>query len=467
MSLRVTRRLRGGRALACASVLLSLLLGCGNGHHPPEPGVGRVTPLPPAEPAVLAIPVTISLNVLRAQLDSAFPAADSLDRARCSSLGGVVCHQYVYRREPLDLRMTDDRFELTARLRYRGRVAATRVATLGSCGYAPEAMKRAELRFATSLYWRTDWKLASRGTQLAADLLDPCRVTALGLDATPLMRRVIDAQMRDLTRTVDSLVPATVDLGPVADSLWREFQRPSPLDSASSVWLAMGVERVSLAPVTGGGGAVTTALVVTARPRVVLGAAPAAAPKPLPPLTLADVRPGLRIPVDVQLPFADLGRRAATLLAPEAAAKGITVRAVRLWGAGDTVVVRVDVSGSLSGTFLLRGLVGYDEATRAVRIDDLRYTIESENAMTRLKTTLGAPLIRRALDQATGGGRLNVGAQLDSLRYRLTQQLNGQLAPGVLVGGGITDVRIVGVHTTGDAIVVRVVLDGTARLIVQ
>jgi hypothetical protein len=466
MSVRPLRRRPG----AAGALLLAGLLaaaGCNGGLHVPEPRVGAATPLPPAEPAVLAIPVTISLGVLRAQLERAFPATDSLDRARCAALGGVVCHQYVYRREPLDVRMTDDRFELTARLRYRGRVAASRVATLGSCGYAPDAMRRAELRFATTLFWRSDWALASRDTRLAADLQDPCRVTALGLDATPLMRRVLDAQLRDLTRTADSLIPALATLAPAADSLWRELQRPAALDSAGSVWLAMGVERASLAPVTGVRGAVSTAVVVTARPRVVLGAAPPADARPLPALTLATAAPGLRIPVDVHLPFADLGRRAATLLAPEAAAKGITVRDVRLWGSADTVVVRVDMAGRLAGTFYLRGLVGYDAAARAVRIDDLRWTIESEGAMTRLKATLGAPLIGRALDQATGGGRLNVGAQLDSLRYQLTQQLNRRLAPGVLVGGGIREVRIAGVHTTGDAIVVRVVLDGDARLILQ
>src|SRR5688572_18626586 len=190
---RFSRRGRGGHALALAGALL-LAAGCGNGAHVPTPAVGRAAPLPPPEPAVLAIPVTISLGVLRAQLERALPAADSLDRARCSALGGIVCHQYVYRREPLDVRLTGERLDLTARLHYRGRVAATRVATLGSCGFAPEPMRRAELHFGTTLYWRTDWRLASRNTQIAADLLDPCRVTALGLDATPLMRRVIDAQ---------------------------------------------------------------------------------------------------------------------------------------------------------------------------------------------------------------------------------------------------------------------------------
>ena len=85
----------------------------------------------------------------------------------------------------------------------------------------------------------------------------------------------LTAQADSLTRQVDSLVPAIVDLRPVADSLWRAFQQPLALDGASTAWLSMGVQGVSLAPVVGAGGAMRTAVVLSARPRVQLGAAPA------------------------------------------------------------------------------------------------------------------------------------------------------------------------------------------------
>lgn len=457
--------IRAPRLLGAA---LSLLLAaCANGAHVPPPRIGPAAPLPPVEPAVMSIPIVISLARIRAELDAAFPPADSLDQARCSALGGVVCHQYVYRRDPLEVRMTGDRFELATRLRYRGRVAMTRLANLGSCGYGAEPMRRAELRFATSLYWRSDWRLASRGTSLAADLQDACRVTALNLDATPLMRRIVDAQLRDLTAMADSIIPGVADLAPAADSLWREFQRPSALDSTRTLWLAMNAERVSLAPVSGAPGTVRTGIVITARPRVVLGAAPPATTNPLPSLTLSNAPAGLRIPVDVTLPYRELGRYALATLRAEAAAGGLELREVLLWGAGDTLVVRLDMAGKLDGSLYLVGRLGYDAPSRTVRIDDLRYTVESQGMMNSLKVTLGAPLIRRALNQATSNGRLDVGAQLDSARHTLTQQLNRQLAPGMLVGGGITDVRIEGLHTTPDAIVVRVRLEGAAQLIVQ
>ncbi|MHB1225452.1 MAG: DUF4403 family protein, partial [Gemmatimonadaceae bacterium] len=395
------------------------------------------------------------------------PVSDSLDHVRCTALGGAVCHQYVYRREPLQLGMLDDRFSLVAPLRYRGRMALPRVGGVGSCGYAPEPMRHAELRFSTSLYWRTDWRLGARNTTLAADLSDRCEVTVLDVDATPFMRRMADAQLRDMRHELDSIIPALVDLRPAADSLWRLLQRPMALDSTGSVWLAMGLDGVGLAPVTGAGGTIRTTVVLTARPRVVLGARPVNGARTLPRLSVAPATAGLRVPVDVALPFDELGRRATALLAAESAGKDLRVREVRVWGAGDTAVVRLELDGRVDGTLYLAGRVRYDAADRALRLDDLRYTVESTHLMTRLKVTLGAPLVRRALDQATSHGRLDVGAQLDSVRLQLNSQLNRQLGPGLSVGGGISDVRVIGLYVTSDAFIVRVELVGSAQIFVQ
>lgn len=461
-------RSRSTLALIIRGALLIGLAGCGGAPRVPEPQVGRVTtPLPRIEPALIAIPVTISLGAIRARLDSVFPAADSLDQARCVALGGTVCHQYVYRREPLEVAMRDDRFTVGARLRYRGRVALPRMGGLGSCGYAPESMRRANLSFATSLYWRADWRLGSRATELTADLVDSCTVTMLAMDATPYMRRMAEGQLAALRREVDSIIPALVDLRPAADSLWRLLQQPMALDSAGDAWLTMGTESVGLAPVTGVDGAIHTTVVLTARPHVVLGARPGAGSRSLPTLTLAPRASGLRIPVDVSLPFDELGRRATTVLAGEGAGKGLTVREVRVWGAAGTAVVRVDVAGRVDGTFYLVGRVGYDPAARAMKVDGLRYTVESRGLMSRLKVTLGAPLIRRALDDATSHGELDLGAQLDSVRHTLTSQLNRRLGPGISVGGGVREVRVDGIHTTPTSFVVRVTLLGEAQLFVQ
>jgi hypothetical protein len=458
---------RRSRTLCAASLLAAAA--CGGHFIVPAPATSgaAVASLPPIERATVVLPVTIAMSALRARLDSVFPPSDSLDRAKCSAMGGLVCHQYVYRRDTLDLSMVGDRMTLFTRLRFRGRVGLPGVGGIASCGYAPEAMRRAEFRFATSLYWRADWRLASRATVLSPNILDPCQVTLLRVDATPAMKRVIDGQLAGLKQQFDSIVPAVADLRPAADSMWRVMQRPFAIDSASTIWFTMAPDAVSLAPLTGTGDAVATAIVLTAHPRVTVGTRPAPDLRPLPSLTLSTAHSGIHVPLEIELPFDDLSKRATALLAGEVAGKGITVNDVAVWGVGDSVVVKVDIKGRMSGAVYLVGRVGYDAASRSVLIGDLRYTIESDSKMSSIKATLGAPRIHRALDAATGHGRLAIGAQLDAVEQQLDAQLNRELAPGVSLSGAVHDVRIERLYSTQSAFVLRVVFDGDAKIIVD
>jgi hypothetical protein len=119
-----------------------------------------------------------------------------------------------------------------------------------------------------------------------------------------------------------------------------------------------------------------------------------------PPPALARAASGIHIPLDIELPFADLSARVTQLMKGEIAGKDLTVDDSRVWGIGDTAVVRVGVRGTISGDFYLTGLVRYDAATRQLLVNDLPYTLASDNAMSRLKATLGAFRIKRPLGQA-------------------------------------------------------------------
>jgi hypothetical protein len=328
-------------------------------------------------------------------------------------------------------------------------------------------MKRADVRLGTTLYWRSDWRLGSRGTSIATTLKDRCQVTLLQFDATSLVKRIIDAQSEDLRREIDSLLPSVLDLRTAADSLWQVAQQPMALDSASTIWLTLSPQTVSLAPLTGSASAISTALVLTARPRVTVGAKPSSSAQPLPSLTLARRSSGIHVPVEVELPFSELSQMVTSIMAGDTAGKGLRVGEVKLWGVGDTAVVMLALEGKVNGSLYLLGRVSYDSISRSVLLSDLRYTLESHDMMSRVKSTLGAGRIKSAIDDATGKGHLAVGEQLDSLRSRLTQELNRELAPGVRLAGSVNNVRFSRMFTTQNAFVLRVVLDGEAVILVQ
>jgi len=459
------RSFSGGRL---AGLMLALAASaCGSHFEVPVPVVTTPPPLPPQPQATIAIPVRIALAAVATALGTEFPATDSLDRAKCLTLGGIVCHQYVYRRDTLDVTMQGDRITVFTRLRYRGRVGLPGLGGIASCGFDPEPMKRAELRLTTALYWTKAWRIASRGTVLTPQLVDPCQITMLNVDATPLMRRLLEVQLDGLRKEVDSIVPAVADLKPSADSLWTAMSQPIALDSTSTVWLLMSPETAQLTAFAGSGNEGTTAILLTAHPRVVVGARPEVTTKALPSLTLTQPAAGVHVPVQIELPFADLSERATAMLAAQPAEQGLKVNDVKIWGAGDTAVVKVGVSGKVSGSLYMLGRVAYDSTERAVLISDLKYTLASNSAMSRLKATLGSGRIKRGIEEATGHGRMRIGEQLDSLGVRLTQELNRTLAPGVTLTGAIRSVRIDRLYTTQTAFVLRVVLDGDATIDVR
>ena len=259
-----------------AGVALALLAGCG-GSRPavPTPAPTPVavatppgmasSPTPQAALAVIPVAVTYALRALTPVLDSLFPARDSLAQAACQNVARLVCHQYGYERDPLTLAATGDRFSVNTTLRYRARVGVPG-AGIASCGFAPETMRRATLSMTTSLYWRRDWSIGSRETLFAATLLDACRVTALKLDATPALRSVVDGQLKTFAGQVDSVMPTAADLRPLADSIWKSFLEPSPMDSLNTLWLVLDPEAIRVVPLTGTGPSFRTAIVVYARP---------------------------------------------------------------------------------------------------------------------------------------------------------------------------------------------------------
>ena len=61
------------------------------------------------------------------------------------------------------------------------------------------------------------------------------------------MQSIVDGQLEKLRAQLDSALPALANLRPAADSLWKMLQQPLALDSASTVWLSLSPQSVSLA----------------------------------------------------------------------------------------------------------------------------------------------------------------------------------------------------------------------------
>ncbi len=437
-------------------------------------GVSAPTPVAAVEAAssiaglaVIPVHVTYVLRSLRPTLDSLFPVRDSLDQAACAVAGGLVCHQYVYRRDSLTVRGVGDRLFIDTRLSYRAQLGTVGVARVASCGYAPESMRRATLTMSTSLYWRRDWRIGARNSTATATLIDQCLVTVLGVNATPTLRTVLNGQLAEFAAAADTAIPRAADLRPLADSLWRSFLEPTALDSTNSFWLTLEPEAVHVTPFLSNGPSVQTAIVVYARPRVVAGEKPRMSQRALPALALGEAPENFDVPITVELSFAEVQRRATVLLAAETSTGNVKVDSVTVRGLGDSLAVELQVSGAIRGVLSLVSRVRWDAVTRELRLDDLQWSLASQGALSRVKSTLGAPLVSRAVRRATMGGRVPLGAQLDSIRVEMLRKLNGPVGIGTVLGSSVNALQIVSVRSTATAIVVTARLTGRAGVWIQ
>jgi hypothetical protein len=131
------------------------------------------------------------------------------------------------------------------------------------------------------------------------------------------------------------------------------------------------------------------------------------------------------------------------------------------------VRVALRVNGSLNGVLTLASRLRWDADARELRLDELDWSLASRGLLSRVKATLAAPLIGRAIRKATNDGRVQLGAQMDSVRTQMLQLLNRTVAPGVVLGGSITRFDVQQVSMTSTAFVVRVRLEGQANVYLQ
>ena len=147
-------------------------------------------------------------------------------------------------------------------------------------------------------------------------------------------------------------------------------------------------------------------------------------------------------------------------MAQDTPAGSVCVYSVHVRGMRDSVCIDLTVSGSLRGRLSLTSRLRWDAMARELRLVDLDWSLESRGRLSRVEATQGALLVSRAVRRATNGGRIAVGAQLDSVRVKLMRMLNGPMAPAVMMGSRVRELHIIEVTATATALVVKARLTG-------
>lgn len=419
---------------------------------------------PPPELSTILVPIRASLAPLLPLIEANVPKtfADKL-----TERGFDV--RYDIQRDPIALKMIGAGLHATTNAHYalegcRGRLCL-------SCGFN-ERRPVAGIALHSHLTWNAQWRLRSSTKARPADFVKPCELTALRVDADRYIAPVVNAQLKEIARTIDANVPALTNLRPDAQRIWTSLQ--APVEIAPRSWLLFEPVSVALGPISGNGLAVTSTLMLRARTRVVLGERPATAAKPLPNLSaFTPNAAGVRVPLDIEVPYEEAGRIITQQFGGrtyDVSGRKLRVDSIRLApGPNGRLLLEatIDYRGGFlknySGAIFLEGTPGFDGATNSLIVPDLDYSLDPKRRGTfiRLADRLAHDSVR---DELRKQARFPLTGELQAVRVEITRGLTRKLASNVDLRGRVDGISVQSVTASGAVIVVRLIAIGAAEV---
>lgn len=429
-----------------------------------------------AQPAAQPAPELSAITVpIRTSLSSIVPEIEARVEKTFSGTARErgIDVEYDVARDPIRLAMIGAGLHSSTTVRYALQACRGRFPCI-SCGFG-EARRLADIKLHTKLDWDPSWRLRSTTRLLPVHYAKPCEVTWLDIDITRrFVAPVIEQQLGAAARIIDRNIPALTNVKPQAEQIWTALQ--TPFELAPRTWLVLDPTEVALSPITGAQDIVTTTLILRAQTRVVVGEKPVATRRPLP--RLAGGKPGaqpagMRVPFDLELPYAEASRLATRDYAGktyQVSGKPLTLASIRLAPAPNgrvLVEALIDYRGgalrNYRGVVFLEGTPRFDAATSTIVVPDLDYSLDPKRRglFARIAERAAHESIRARLRETA---RFPLGPQIAEVRAEVTRALNRQLAPGVILRGRADTIEPTSVTPLANAIAVRVVATGRAEV---
>jgi len=448
------------------AAILLLIAACS--AAPPPPNLTPAPTPPPPEVSTIVVPITSSLRPLLPQLEANIPKAQAkldayeLDPQKRFGL------KYRIVRDPITLNMVGAGLHATTTVHYALEGCARAGSKMWpciSCGFG-EPMRDASIALHSHFDWDQNWRLRSKTTARPVDFENKCGVTILNINISDWkLGPLVNAQLRELVKTIDGNTPKLSNIRPMAQQAWKELQ--SPFELAPRTWLVLEPVDVALGPIHGSGLDVESTFVMRTRTRVIVGDRPVIAMKPLPPLRTAEdtTAAGIRVPFDLQLSYAEASR----LLSEQFSGKkfgDLTIDSLELSPSKKEGRIAIKANVAMKhyrGPVTLDGIPLFDSATSSLAITDVDYELnpKHKSPFLRLADRVSHDTLRARLRE---NAHWTITKEIAGIRNEIDRGMTRQLAPGATLHGHITSIQPVSVIAGPDGVGIRVIAVGDAAV---
>lgn len=437
-----------------------------------------------AYPAAPALPSS-ELNLpVRYELDPVLEAVEQSVPTTFGDLARQIEHpslpelRYAFeaQRAPFRMELVGDTLRVTTELSYRARgwFDTPFGATLtGGCPRGDAPPPRAVITLSAPIRVTDDWSLESRATiesvaPRTPTARDRCVVAPLQADLTEWLMLTAQEELEGWTRELDRTL-ASVDLRSEMARYWELLREPIPVGPDS--WLVLdprGIRQGSLEQLEGSGHTLEAEVALRTFPRIVVGPRPEVLDLPLPRLEHGPVDGGFELTVDGSADYGTLTELVAAQLDGQEFELGpgrVRIEGTRLTPLADgRLGVELELDGSIRGRLLLSGRPALDPVRGEITIPDLDFRLQTRNVLARALARvvrIGFPHRVRELARWPVDGLFEEGRTLAS------QGLNRRLSADARLEGDLSSVEVAHILATRDALVVRSVLGGSLRLVID
>lgn len=430
------------------------LYGCKKNLAPTAPSNEFTKKVYVPSPSELNVPVVIPIKAVNEKLNKELKGLIYEDSSLTDNNNDNLLLK-VWKQGDIKVDVKYDYFDYTVPLKIWAKYG---VSILGFTQFG-ETDLGIKLRFKTKIRMDSTWKIVSHTEPQGYEWITSpiLRIGVMEIPIKFIGDLILESQKKELAKMIDQQASQTINIKTYAKDIFKTLQSPIEVSSDPKIWLKIAPKSFSMTPFYGQTGNIKSALGLVASTETIFGLKPSIKiDTVLPNLRLTNVAKNnffIAISADVPYEYAtEMARKMQNGLIYEfkEGKYKIKIEDMLVYGNGDKVAVKTDISGSIKGTIYLTGIPVYDELNQSIFIKNVDFDIDTRNKLLKTANWMMNGAIEKKLEKSLV---FPLKDQLNDSKKLIQKTLqNNRIQPGVLLQGKLNTLEPKDVLVTKDGI---------------
>jgi hypothetical protein len=456
-----------------AVILLPIILSsCAALKPPPAPTLESADIPKIVQPVSnIEVPVTVDLKKYLVQAENSVPNKYSDNQQPCQGLS----YFYTFSRTPFTIAGANNVIDLkfTGSYGFTASYCAKCADLMGSgpkcivpvvsaqCGIAPEAPRRMEIAYRSTINVLPDYHLSSKTILFPAPKpIDRCNVLMGNIDVTDRLIQYITPPLNDLGKQVDARI-AAYNVKPMIEQMWKNIAMEYKIPDVG--YLYCNPTAVRLSSFNLNGSVLSFSVGLSAKPFVSTVNTPLPV-SPLPNLTTYVPAKGFNIYLDLIENYDHLTNvvnQQVVGQSAKVAGNEFIVDKTKVYGTGKQIVMQIDFKGSSTGTIYLVGTPTYNKVTHDLTFPDLSFELQTKAWMLKAaKWMFNGKITDMIRQKAT----YNFTKFMADSKTRLELQMSRDMGNGIRSDVSIQELNIEDIYPAADKLIIRTLSNGQVNV---